>query len=70
MSKDSDSVRDVWFQLTNDEKFQFIQSNVRLVTAKGKIVDLQLADFQKKWLLDGHSGDKVRHSVKKVTLHY
>lgn len=53
MTTSSDSVRDIWFQLTADEKFEFIQSNIRLVTAKGLIVDLQLADFQKKWLLDG-----------------
>lgn len=44
---------EIWWQLTDAEKFQFIENNVNIVNSKGVLMPLKLASFQKEWLLNG-----------------
>jgi hypothetical protein len=46
-------IKDVWFMLSVEDRFSFIENNVQINTSKGKKIPLKLVEFQRKWLLDG-----------------
>ena len=46
-------INEIWFLMTESQKFQFIESNIQITTPKGNLIPLKLASFQRRWMLDG-----------------
>jgi hypothetical protein len=46
-------LREVWFLLSDDERFSFIESNIKIENAKGSTIPLVLTQFQRMWLHNG-----------------
>jgi len=46
-------IKDVWFAMNDDERFAFIEKNIKIKNSKGQVFDIKLVEFQRKWLLDG-----------------
>jgi len=46
-------IHDFWFNMTEDQRFEFIEINFKIKTGKGVVIPLRLAEFQRKWFLDG-----------------
>lgn len=49
----SSTVRDVWFAMSEEDRYAFIEKNIKIKNSKGKVFDIKLVDFQKKWLANG-----------------
>jgi hypothetical protein len=46
-------LREIWFMLSVDERFSFIESNIKIENSKGSTIPLVLTEFQRKWFHTG-----------------
>lgn len=46
-------IKDLWFSMDEDDRFKFIEKNVKIETSKGRVIPIKLEEFQKRWFRDG-----------------
>ena len=51
--KVNQDIHEIWFMMSENDKFQFIEDNIQIFTTKGTMIPLKLVDFQRRWFLDG-----------------
>jgi hypothetical protein len=53
MPEEKTNVKDIWFLMTEEDKFAFIEANIQIKNSRGRVFPIKLVEFQRNWLRDG-----------------